>query len=55
MDEESTGGMVILLEITCSGRSNPPEKWDFAGKYQLIDEEFTRGRGFRRELPAHLS
>jgi hypothetical protein len=27
---------------------------EFAGNYQLIDEESTRGRGFHRELPVHL-
>jgi hypothetical protein len=43
MDEESTGGMVILLEITSSGRSNPPEKWDFAGKYHLPKEGDSAG------------
>jgi hypothetical protein len=35
-------------------RRNPPEKGDSVGNYQLIDEESTRGRGFHRELRAHL-
>jgi hypothetical protein len=39
---------------TRSGTRNPPEEWHSAGNYQLIDEESTRGRGFHRELLAHL-
>jgi hypothetical protein len=27
---------------------------EYAGNYQLIDEESTRGRGFHRELPVYL-
>jgi hypothetical protein len=33
---------------------NPPKEGDFAGNYELIDKESTRGMGFYRELPAYL-
>jgi hypothetical protein len=54
MDEESTRRMFIPPGISSSETRNPPEEWDYAGNYQLIDEESARGRGFHRELPAHL-
>jgi hypothetical protein len=40
--------------ITAPWTKNPPEEGDFAGNYQLIDEESTGGRGFHRELLAYL-
>jgi hypothetical protein len=52
--EESASKIFIPLGITSSGTRNPPEIWDSAGNYQLIDEESNRGRGFRWESPAHL-
>jgi hypothetical protein len=55
MDEESSWRkMFIPPGITSSGTRNQPEKWDFAGNYQLIDDESTRVSGFHRELPVLL-
>jgi hypothetical protein len=45
--EESTGRMVIPSRITSSGiKKNPPEEWDSAGNYKLMDGGFIRGLGF---------
>jgi hypothetical protein len=45
----------ILAGITTSWVKNPPEEWDSAGNYyQLIDNEFLRGRGFQWESPVYL-
>jgi hypothetical protein len=41
------------VDSTSSGTRNPPEEWNSAGNYQLIDKEFTRGMGFCQELLAH--
>jgi hypothetical protein len=43
-----------LPEITTLWMRNPPEEGDSIVKYQLVDEESTRRRGFHRELPAYL-
>jgi hypothetical protein len=40
-DEESIGRMAIPQGIASSETMNPPEEWDSAGNYQLIDEEST--------------
>jgi hypothetical protein len=54
MDEESTGGMFIPPGITIAlGRWIPWRKGYSAGNYQIIDNESTRGMGFRWKLPAH--
>jgi hypothetical protein len=37
----STGGIIIPPGIASSGMRNPPEEWDSAGNYQLIDKEFS--------------
>jgi hypothetical protein len=36
-DDESTERMVIRPGITSSGAKNPPEEWDSAGNYYLVD------------------
>jgi hypothetical protein len=47
--------MFIPPGIINSGTKNPPEEWDSAKNYQLIDEESTQGKAFYRELPAHYA
>jgi hypothetical protein len=39
--------MTIPSGVTSSGTRKPPEEWDSAGKYQLIDEKPIQGMGFR--------
>jgi hypothetical protein len=39
---------------TTSWTKNPPEEWNSAGNYQLVDKESTQGRGFYRESPDYL-
>jgi hypothetical protein len=53
MDTESTGGMVIARGITSSGTMNPPEEFDSARNYKIIDEESAREMGFCWELLFH--
>jgi hypothetical protein len=42
--------MGILLGITTSWARNPPEEWNCAGNYKLIDIESTRGMEIPQEI-----
>jgi hypothetical protein len=46
--------MLIPPVITSPETRNPPEEWDSAGYYELLDDGSTRQRGFCRKLPAHV-
>jgi hypothetical protein len=50
MDDES---MVIQPVITSSSTRNPPQEWESARNYHLIDERFNRGR--REGIPPGIT